>query len=360
MIGTENVGPATFHQLIRRFKTAHEALKRLPKIIRNVGRPHPLAIPSLEDAENLYAQYQRKKIHLLAYTEPSYPAVLRTLKDAPPLLSAVGNLDLLKKNLFSVVGARNASAAGRELAFTWSKRLSQEGMVIVSGLAEGIDTEAHKASLSKGTIAVLSHSIDHAYPPQNKELHTQICQQGLLLSEALLGVKPHASLFPRRNRLISGLSWGVLVVEAATKSGSLITAHYALDQGREVFAIPGHPSDPRAQGTNRLIQDGATLCLSPEDILDAKPKMHSVAEEHFAYTTPAFDDALIEKTRLKLQPLLTETPLTIEHLATLSNTSPALTKAALLELSLAGYADYTTNGKAFRRQEDNVQTATVA
>ena len=347
LIRTENVGPVTFYQLLHRFKNAFDALKRLPKVAQSAGRRKPLLIPSLQETEAIYRTYQKKGIHLLASREPAYPQAFRALHDAPPLLSAKGSLELLASESFSVVGSRNASALGRETAYNWSKILGEAGLTIVSGLAEGIDTQAHKASLPTGTIAVLANCINKPYPLENTRLYEAIADRGLVISEAPLGTEPHASLFPRRNRLISGLSWGTLVVEAAAKSGSLLTAHYALEQGRQVFVVPGHPQDPRSRGGNRLIQDGATLCMEPQDMLDARPT-HRVAEETLTYDNTALEDTAVTKAREKILPLISKSPTPIDNIQLLAQTNPALTRAALVELTLAGLIQHTPSGQVFR------------
>lgn len=355
LINTENVGPVTFYQLLSRFKNVFEALKRLPRIAHKAGRQNPLRIPTLDEAEWCFDVCEKKGFHLVAFSEPSYPDALRALPDAPPILSVKGDLGLLKTDCFAVVGARTASALGQEVAYNWSQNLADAGMTIVSGLANGIDTSAHKATLLTGTIAVLASGLDKPYPPENMPLYERIAEEGIILSEAPLGTEPHANLFPRRNRLISGLSWGVLVVEAAVKSGSILTAHYALEQGRQVFVVPGHPQDPRSRGGNRLIQEGAILCQEPQDILDVRAQPMTLKEDgkSVLYNLQSTQDKtegaeeVTQAVRDKICKLLTQTPTSPENIQLLTGLSAPLVKAALVELTLAGRVAHTLLGHIF-------------
>ena len=348
LIQTENVGPISFYQLLKRFRSAGEALRHMHKLSRQSSRHHfALKTPSKESVERLYERYNKEGVELIACVEPAYPALLKHLEDAPPLISVAGNVGLLSRDLFSVVGSRNASALGREIAFSMTKRLSEEGLVIVSGLAEGIDTAAHNASLETGTVAVVAGGVDHVYPPQNKGLYEQIRAHGVLVSESFLGVEPQARLFPRRNRLISGMSWGLLVVEAAFQSGSLITAHYAAEQGRQVFAVPGHPSDARAKGVNKLIQEGALLAEKAEDILAARRQI-GIEEDAFDFTLEGGEDrgefSSLQPVCERVKDLLTAAPTTLGTLQEVSRLDPALLRAAILELVLLGEAEEYPGG----------------
>ena len=264
---TENVGPVTFHQLIARFGTAAAALEALPEIVRRGGRAKPLAVFASSEAERELEAAERLGAHLVAQSEPDYPPALAAIEDAPPLLTMKGRKELATRRGVAVVGARNASANGRRLAHDVAAGLGEAGLIVISGLARGIDAAAHQGSLGTGTLAVLAGGIDAIYPEENRSLHEAIAERGLLVAEMPVGTVPQARHFPRRNRIISGIALGVLVVEAAERSGSLITARFALEQGREVFAVPGSPLDPRAKGTNRLLRDGATLVESADDIL---------------------------------------------------------------------------------------------
>ena len=263
---TPRIGPVSFTRLITRFGSAEAAIDALPGLARTRRLPRP-AIPPRAAAEAELDAIDRAGVRLLAACESDYPHALACIPAAPPVILARGRLDLTAKPCCAMVGARNASAAGLRFSRELAHGLGGAGAVIVSGLARGIDGAAHAGSLESGTIAVLAGGLDYIYPPEHYELHHAIAQQGLLVSEVPLGTVPTARDFPRRNRLISGLSLGVLVVEAAVKSGSLITARFAAEQGREVMAVPGSPLDPRARGGNQLLRDGAHLIESVEDVL---------------------------------------------------------------------------------------------
>src|SRR3954469_7843549 len=263
---TENVGPVTFRNLIARFGTASAALEELPRLAARGGKGN-FVLADESEAERELEALAKLGGRLIAACEAEYPPGLKALEAPPPVISVLGHPHLLQKEMIAIVGARNASALARKFADTLSRELGFAGLVVVSGLARGIDTSAHEAALAVGTVAVVAGGVDIIYPPENEKLYGEIKNRGVIVSEMRLGEAPQARHFPRRNRIISGLSRGVVVVEAAEKSGSLITAQYALEQGREIFAVPGSPLDPRAKGANRLIKDGATLTESAEDIL---------------------------------------------------------------------------------------------
>lgn len=269
---TENVGPITFKRLIGRFGSAAAALDALPDLARRGGRASPLKPFPRDAAERELAALQAIGAQLLTLAEPQYPRALAALDDAPPVLSVHGRADLLDHRAIAVVGARNASTNGRRLATELARDLSESGLVVVSGLARGIDAAAHRGALSAmnaaGTVAVVAGGVDVAYPPENEALQREIATRGAVLAELPPGTVPQARHFPRRNRLVSGLALGVVVIEAAPRSGSLITARFALEQGREVFAVPGSPLDPRCRGTNNLIREGATLTETAADVLE--------------------------------------------------------------------------------------------
>ena len=267
---TPRVGPITFFSLLAQFGSAQEALDCLPRLTAR-GGSGTVSIPTIQAAEAEIAHAQRLGFRMVAACEPNYPAALAAIEDAPPVITAGHDLSALQKPSIAIVGARNASTNGRRIAEKLARDLSDAGLVVVSGLARGIDTDAHRASLEGGTVAVLAGGADIAYPPENRELQKAIFDQGCIVTEAPLGTEPVARHFPRRNRIISGLVPGVIVIEAARHSGSLITARMALEQGREVFAVPGSPLDPRSQGANNLIREGAVLTESAEDVLRALP-----------------------------------------------------------------------------------------
>jgi DNA processing protein len=269
LIRSENVGPATFRALVNEFGGAEAAVDALPVLSRRGGRIHDMRLCSEEEAEAELMVAESLGASLVAIGEPGYPPALAQVDAPPPLLYAKGRLDLADIPIVAIVGARNGSAVGQKFTRALATDLGHEGFVIASGLARGIDTAAHLAALERGTIAVLAGGIDNDYPPENEELHRSISEQGLLISERSPGFSPRAKDFPRRNRLISGISLGVVVVEAAERSGSLITARLAGEQGREVFAVPGSPLDPRSAGTNNLLKQGACLITSARDIIEA-------------------------------------------------------------------------------------------
>jgi DNA processing protein len=268
LIRSENVGPATFRALVNQFGGAEAALDALPALSRRGGRPSIRVFTEAEAEAELEAA-GHAGARLVAMGEKGYPPALSHVDAPPPVLYAKGRLELADGPIIAMVGARNGSAVGQKLTRQLATELGLEGFIIASGLARGIDTAAHLAALERGTIAVLAGGIDIVYPPENADLQRAIGKQGLLLSERSPGFAPRGKDFPRRNRLISGISLGVVVVEAAERSGSLITARFAGEQGREVFAVPGSPLDPRSAGTNNLLKQGACLVTGARDIVEA-------------------------------------------------------------------------------------------
>jgi DNA processing protein len=334
----QNVGPVTFAALMARYRSAEAALDALPHLARR-GGASDLKIPSDADARRELEALDRLGGRMIAFGESDFPAGLAAL-DAPiPLITVRGRNELLGREMVAVVGARNASALGRKFAGQLAGDLGRAGLVVVSGLARGIDTAAHDGALGTGTVAVLAGGVDDIYPPENAGLYARIAEEGVVVSEMPIGRKPQAKDFPRRNRIISGLSRGVVVVEAAEGSGSLITANFALEQGREVFAVPGSPLDPRAKGTNRLIREGATLTENAEDVLDAlKSQMAHGFQE------PARDDPPIlgvdarsdDEIRRRIEELLSPAPVEIDELVRQSGAHVTVVLTVLLELELAG------------------------
>jgi DNA processing protein len=339
---SENVGPITFHQLVARFGTATAALEALPEIVRRGGRAKPLAIASISEAEREMEAVERLGARLIARSEPDYPPALAAIDDAPPLLTVLGHVELTARRGVAIVGARNASANGRRFAHDMGADLGTAGLLVISGLARGIDAAAHQGSLATGTLAVLAGGIDAVYPEENRSLHEAIAERGLLVAEMPIGIVPQARHFPRRNRIISGIALGVLVVEAAERSGSLITARFALEQGREVFAVPGSPLDPRSKGTNRLIRDGATLVESAEDILSELGSQLGppLSERRHATFFPAPAAEIGAKDLVKAREvvlgLLSPAPLAVDELLRQCQMSPAVILTIVLELELAG------------------------
>jgi DNA processing protein len=346
---TPNIGPVTFFQLLRKFKSAGAALEGLPEVTRRSGRGRNLIPPDIAEIEHELDRTRKYGAQVIASVEPSYPPLLKALDPPPPVLTALGKVELATKPTVAIVGARNASAAGRKLARDIGSALGRAGLVTVSGLALGIDGEAHAASLGTGTIAVLGGAVDHVYPPQHDRLYAEIASEGLILSESPFGYRAKAQDFPRRNRIITGLSRGVVVVEAAERSGSLISARMAGEQGRDVMAMPGSPLDPRSAGTNRLIREGATLVRHADDILEV---LESLAFTGVSSRGQVFEGApepdlpadLIER----IQQALSPHPMPLDEIARAAGATPAQCAAALMELELAGEAVTLPGGLASR------------
>jgi DNA processing protein len=341
---SENVGPATFRRLINRFGGARAALEALPGLARAGGLRRSVRVYPRASAERDMDKLHKLGARSIALGEDAYPGLLKHVDSAPPLICAKGRFELLQENCIGMVGARNASAVGRKFAQSLATDMARAGYVIASGLARGIDTAAHQASLASGTVAVLAGGLDVVYPPENADLQRAIGEEGVLLSEMMPGTRPKAEFFPRRNRIISGVSLGVVVVEAAIRSGSLITARMAAEQGREVSAVPGSPLDPRAGGTNKLIKDGATLVTNARDIsavVDALPRHWQGQLNQMDQSSPdEFVDQEIEEIagndRQTIANLLSPTPVEIDELIRQSNLAPQVVLAILLELELAG------------------------
>jgi DNA processing protein len=339
LIRSDHVGPHTFRALLSRYGGARAALEALPDLARRGGASGPPRTYSRENAERELAAMATLGVGLLATGEADYPQRLAMIDDAPPLLAARGNLATLALPMAAIVGARNASAAGVRFAERLAREIGEAGFAIVSGLARGIDAGAHRGSLATGTVAVLAGGHDQIYPPEHVALADAILVQGALVSEMPMGWQPRARDFPRRNRLISGLAAGIVVVEAAKRSGSLITARLALEQGREVFAVPGSPLDPRAEGSNELLKQGATLVTQAADVIEAlRPILASPIEHPVAEPEPACVPRGEPDTgeRARIVGLLGPTPVPIDDLIRLSGSSAAIVRTVLLELELAG------------------------
>lgn len=351
LIRTDNVGPVTFRQLLNRFGSAEAALEALPSLTRNAGIGARLF--SSGEAEAELEATEQMGARLVAESEPGYPPLLNYISAPPPLLAIAGGDNLDWAHTVGMVGARNASAAGQKMTRLLASDLGSEGYVVVSGLARGIDAAAHHASLKTGTIAVLAGGLDHIYPDENIPLAREIVEHGgALITEMPIGWEPRARDFPRRNRLISGLSLGVVVVEAAKRSGSLITARLALEQNREVFAVPGSPLDPRAEGGNALIQQGAKLITSAADIIEslaeADPSRRTLLEPDWE---PAFGDGGIDAIdalppsqddRSRLLEALSVTPVPVDELLAGTGLSVPAVQTLLLELDLAGRIEWSS------------------
>jgi DNA processing protein len=342
LLRSENVGPVTFYQLLNRFGSAQAALAALPDLARRGGRQRPLTIATKAAVEREFAALAAADAQLVAWGEPLYPPALSAIDDAPPLISVKGQVDLLTRPAIAIVGARNASANGRRFARDMALQLGGHNLIVVSGLARGIDAAAHEGSLATGTIAVVAGGIDSVYPEENRALQGEIAERGVLVAEMPPGTEPQARHFPRRNRIISGIALGILVVEAAVGSGSLITARLALDQGREIFAVPGSPLDPRCKGTNDLIRKGAHLTESAADIMaEIEPLLAQPLAERrrvlfTAAASAAPDEREIAQAFDRIVSLLSPSPVEVDELVRQCRCSTSIVITVLLELELAG------------------------
>ena len=349
LIRTDRIGPVTFHQLVARYGSGEKAIESLPGLAAMGGGRGPLKVAPKAQAERELSALLKAGVKPLYHGTPDYPLRLSMIDDAPPILFARGHTHLLKKDCLGIVGTRNASAAGLNLVKALVPPLGGRDLVVASGLAKGIDAAAHKASLQHGTIACMAGGVDWIYPRQNSDLYHEIAERGCLISEMPMGTEPQARHFPRRNRLISGLSLGVLVIEATLRSGSLITARMAGEQGREVFAVPGSPLDPRSQGGNRLIRDGATLVESADDVLFVIDPLRRrpIAEPDYLplFGTDRVPGDPTEEEIEGIRQLLSPTPTPIDDLIQLSGIGAGALQAALLALELAGQAERLPGGR---------------
>ena len=351
LIRSENVGPVTFRQLVNLFGSAAAALEALPDLARRGGAKARIRIASEAEVEREMAVARAFGARFVALGEPDYPAHLATVEGPPPLLAVKGGSGVLRRPIVAIVGARNASLAGRKMAGIIGGGLGRSGFVVASGLARGIDAAAHEATLDTGTIAVFAGGLDRLYPPENAGLANRIVETGgALLSEMPFGWEPRARDFPRRNRLVSGMALGVVVIEAAVRSGSLHTARFAAEQGREVFAVPGSPLDPRAEGTNELIRNGATLVATAAhvvegltSILGRLPETPTVEEDDaFGLDRPL--DVPDTARRLVLE-ALGPTPTAIDEIRRATGVRPGELQLILMELTLAGRLERHGSGK---------------
>lgn len=339
---TENVGPITFHRLLERAGSAGKAIEALPELSRRGGRAKPLIPPPQGTIEKEYEGLHRLGGQIVTAACAAYPLALGATDDAPPVLSVIGRAELLNASCIAMVGARNASLNGRKFAERLAHDLGRQEQTVVSGLARGIDTAAHAGALETGTIAVVAGGIDVIYPEENARLYEDIKARGLIVAESPLGQKPFAQSFPRRNRIVSGLSKACVVVEATMRSGSLITARLAGEQGREVMAVPGSPLDPRAEGPNHLIREGATLVRNAGDVLESLMNFSGRAMREPFPASPPFLIAAEEledsgpDAQEEVLSSLSHAPISIDELLRACHlTLPAL-QTVLLELELAG------------------------
>lgn len=374
---TSGIGPRTFKALINRFGSAAEALNALPELLKSQGRVAQIA--SRAEAEAEMALAVRFGVRFIGMGEPDYPHLLRMTEACPPVIALRGDAKVFSRPSVAMVGSRNSSAAGLKLATHFATVLGQHHYLIISGLARGIDAAAHRASLETGTVAVLAGGQDQIYPPEHRDLLNSILENGAAISEMPMGWEPRGRDFPRRNRIISGLSHGTLLIEAALRSGSLITARFAAEQGRDVFAVPGSPLDPRAEGANDLIRNGATLVTAPEHVIEALAPIFGRTEwppgalesaavqaeplwdelDLFAETVPLLmredlqalgtslhsdlrSSSSFEQRKDELFSLMGPSPISVDDLIRVSGLPARLVQVLLLELELRG--DVTRHG----------------
>ena len=346
LIRSENVGPRTFASLIKLFGSPKVAIANIGEFSIRGGRSKPIKVATENEVEKELALLEQNGSGLITYKSPEYSKLLLEIPDCPPVISYKGNIKLLNNSKsIAIVGARNASANGRAFAAKIARELIEQNYIVVSGLARGIDTAAHQVNPSK-TIAVLAGGIDYIYPPENGNLYNQISHQGLIIAELPIGSKPLSQHFPQRNRLISGLSLGTVIIEASLKSGSLITARTTLEQNREVFAVPGFPLDPRCQGTNKLIKEGAYLVESVNDIISNLPnyeKLIGFVEDSarnknnfISLTDKSYQDIITDSMRRQILELLSATAINIDVLIKETSLPLPILYTIILELELAG------------------------
>lgn len=349
LIRTDNIGPVTFRDLILFCGTASSAIEMLPDLNIRGGSARPIRVMSMDDAERELETIERSGARLVGMGEPDYPSQLKNCEAPPPLVTIKGNAAVFRKPPVAIVGSRNASVIGARFTERLANDLGEAGFAVISGLARGIDAAAHRASLKTGTVAVLAGGLDRPYPPENLPLYRAIPEEGgVLISEMPMGAEPRSRDFPRRNRIIAGLSLGLIVVEAAERSGSLISARMAGDMGRTVFAVPGSPLDPRARGTNLLLKQGATLVTEANDVIEMlRPLAGSSAYPTDMPTQPNLLSPAMEEPE-SYQPIATEeqrdividalgpVPTDIDTLVRHTGLDTGAIQLILLELDLAG------------------------
>lgn len=356
LIRSENVGPQTFRSLVNHFGGAAAALEAVPELARRGGRR--IRVCSVSEAEDEMERCARRGVRLIALGESGYPPALAAAEGAPPLLAVAGDPSLFNRPAVAIVGARNASSAGRSFAGRLASELGGAGWVIVSGLARGVDAAAHSASIHSGTAAVFAGGLDCVYPPEHCDLADRIVAEGALVSEMPLGWQPRGRDFPRRNRVIAGIALGTVVVEAAVRSGSLITARLATELGRDVLVAPGSPLDPRCEGSNRLLREGATLITRSEHVIEALAPLidraPAPAPISFAQTsTDSFEaSGPGDAERQRILELLGPSPAAIDDVVRQSGASARAVQVALFELEFAGRLERHPAGTVSLRDLD--------
>lgn len=351
LIRTENIGPITFYRLLDQFGSARMALEHLPDMARKGGRRKAFKIFSVADTETEITALQEIGAHMVFWGTSAYPPLLAHIDDAPPILFIRGHLHLMAKKAVAVVGSRNASINGRRFAQSIAQALGEAGYLVVSGMARGIDTAAHLGAMPSGTIAALGGGVDVVYPRENTDLYNNLIETGAVCSEVTIGTTLQARHFPRRNRIISGMSRAIVVLEAGAKSGSLITARMALEQNREVFAVPGPPQDPRVKGSNALIRNGAYLTETADDVLqvlsDMSANAFSEGRRRAVNTQPmlSLDNKVLDLARDHIHQALDYGPTDIDDIIRDTEQSPAVVAAILLELEVAGKLERQNGNK---------------
>lgn len=345
LIRSENVGVRTFFDMLKLYESPAKALEAIPELAVKGGRKKPIKIASVAQAEEEMERCLQAGARIIAYSEPEYPRLLREIASPPPILTVLGDPEFLNKRSVAIVGARNASANGCRFAQHLASGLGEKGIVVISGLAKGIDAFAHKGSLKYGTVGVIAGGIDHIYPKENRELYALIPQKGAIVAELPIGTVPVGRNFPQRNRIISGLSLGTLVIEASQGSGSLITARYALEQNREVLAVPGSPLDQRCKGTNQLLKDGAVMVEHVDDVMQAIQNFEVDISDDIAFETnngytesgkKVSAHAVIDVIRQEIVNQLSSTPIDVDELVMHTGLAVEQVITVLIELELAG------------------------
>ncbi len=335
------IGPMRFQELLSECGSAQAALEQLPELMQR-ARLKTRKVATADEAEREVAALEKLGGHMIVWGDATYPTQLAEIRDPPPVIAMIGHTELLARPMVAIVGARNASAAARRWTEDLARALGEKDFIVVSGMARGIDTAAHNGALPSGTVAALAGGIDHVYPPENEALYGELKADGAIVTEQPLGLTPRAGHFPRRNRLVAGLAQGVVVVEATRKSGALITARLAAEEGRDVFAVPGSPRDPRARGPNHLIRHGAILTEGIDDIIEAlaRPEPRRVRLETAAETAPAtaaFDqDSTPADMARRILDCLGTTPVEVDEIVRRCQVTAADAQTMLMELELEG------------------------
>lgn len=349
LIRSENIGPRTFINLLDIYGSASEALKKIPQMSLRGGRSKPIKVCSLDSAKKEVELCKKYGARVIALCENEYPKILRNIPDPPPVITVLGDVNIFKKKSISLVGSRNASANSCKIVSELARDIGKGGFNTVSGLARGIDACVHKSSIDTGTIAVIAGGINNIYPQENRSLYAEIPKKGIIISEMPFNTIPKPHYFPRRNRIISGLSLATIVIEARLNSGSLITASYALDQGRDVFAVPGSPADPRSKGSNSLIKKGAYVVETFQDILDVLSGIGSLKENTgFDFETLKIvvdDNVDLSDARSEVISKLGINPTLTDDIIRYTGLSASIVITILLELELAEKVDRIEGNK---------------